>query len=287
MRRWFAFVFAIAGLIQFGQAQELRVPASLAAGAEAAISSTGSGKATFYLAGPGVSKKEEITLGNEIPLTAKDLRTAGNYLAILCSASCQSSSFYVLPAEPNSLTFLVHPSRVPVSQGDAVSGVALSFDRFRNLVLAPRSISFELTAGNAPVMSRSVRTQDGVAWFRTNSGKQAGLLTVVASADGLSTRRAVQQVASEPCSLRMNAQPTPKGIAVETEPMRDCSGNPVPDGTIVTFTASGPDGKITVDAPVKQDVARAQLESKGSTVISAASGVVMGNEVRVSGGQSR
>ncbi|HEY6768889.1 MAG TPA: hypothetical protein VI386_29395 [Candidatus Sulfotelmatobacter sp.] len=265
-------------------AQELRIPASLTAGVETSISTSGSGKGTFYLLGPGEAKKSEINLGGEIALTSQELRNAGNYVAIVCSDSCQSNSFWVAPATPASITFLVHPSRVPVALGDAVSGVAIPFDKFRNLVLAPQTINFQLSAGNSTLMTRAIRTQDGIAWFRTNSGRQAGLLSVLASADGLSTRRAVQQVASEPCDLRVTAQQTPKGITVATEPVRDCSGNPVPDGTIVTFTASGPSGKTTVDAPIKQDVARAQFVARGPSVISAASGVVMGNEVRLGGG---
>jgi hypothetical protein len=70
---------------------------------------------------------------------------------------------------------------------------------------------------------------------------------------------------------------------VETEPVRDCAGNPVPDGTIVSFTAKDGDEISTVDAPIKQDVARARIKANGSVVISAASGVVMGNELRVGG----
>ena len=91
----------------------------------------------------------------------------------------------------------------------------------------------------------------------------------------------MQQVASDPCNLRIKAQRTAKSILVETEPVRDCSGNAVPDGTIVTFTATDPAGKSTVDMPVKQGVARAQLLASGSAVISVASGVVMGNQLRL------
>jgi hypothetical protein len=68
---------------------------------------------------------------------------------------------------------------------------------------------------------------------------------------------------------------------VQTEPVHDCSGNPVPDGTIVSFTATAESGKSTVDAPVKKGIARAQMEASGPAVISGASGVVMGNEVRI------
>ena len=44
-------------------------------------------------------------------------------------------------------------------------------------------------------------------------------------------------------------------------------------------------GKSTVDAPVKQGVARARLIASGETSISVASGVVMGNEIRLDAGR--
>jgi len=272
---------ALISLFVASEAQEVRVPTSAVAGEEASISTAGSGKATFYLIGPGVSKKSDVSLGEEIHLQAQDLRSAGEYLAVVCSGECHNASFFVSAGKPHSLTFLVHPSRVPVAQGDAVSGVALPFDQFHNLVLGSETIDFQLTAGNASLLSRSLRTQDGIAWFRTASGKSAGALQVVASLDDLSTRRAVQQVASDPCNLRIRGERTATGILVQTEPVHDCAGNPVPDGTIVTFTATVGDEKSTVDAPIKQNVARAQIVASGPAVISAASGVVMGNELRI------
>jgi hypothetical protein len=274
---------AILCLAELGVAQELRVPASVTAGQETTISTTGSGKATFYLLGPGVSNKSDVSLGEEIHLRSQDVRNAGDYLAIVCGETCRRSSFYVTAAQPTGLTFLVHPSRVPAGMGEAVSGVALPFDQFHNLILDPVMVNFQLTAGNASLLSRAVRTQNGVAWFRTNSGKSAGKLQVVATLGTVSASRAVQQVAADPCNLRIKGQRTPKGIVVETEPVRDCSGNPVPDGTIVTFSAAGASGRSTVDAPIKQGVARAQIEASGPQVISVASGVVMGNELRVGG----
>ena len=164
-----------------------------------------------------------------------------------------------------------------------ISGVAFAFDEFGNLIFAPETVQFQLTSKEANLGSHSAQTKDGVAWFRTNSGKSAGAVQVTASLGDVSARRVVQQVASDPCRLQIKAQRTAKGIEVETEPVRDCAGNPVPDGTIVTFTAKNGDQISTVDAPVKQDVARARITAKGSMVISAASGVVMGNELRVGG----
>jgi hypothetical protein len=272
------------GMVQICCAQtvDMKVPGSLIAGDQTTISTAGSGKASFYLLGPGVSlKNNEVTLGQAIQLHSQDLRNAGAYLAILCSDTCHKASFYVTSAKPASLTFLVHPSRVPVRLDDAVSGVTFPFDQFHNLVLAPGTVNFQLTAGNAPLWSRAVRAQDGVAWFRTTSGRSAGALQVVAALDDLSVRRVVQQVASDPCNLRIKGQRTSAGILVETEPVHDCAGNSVSDGTIVTFTATDASGKSTVDAPIKQGVARAQIMVANTAVISVASGVVMGNELRI------
>jgi len=281
MYRIVLIAFLIGAAICLARAQDFHVPASATAGEDATISTTGSGKATFYLLGPGVSRKTDVSLGEEIHLQAQELRNAGAYLAIVCSSTCRGAGFYVTAAKPAILTFLVHPSRVPVAQGDAVSGVALPFDQFHNLVLTPVTVNFQLTAGNAPIFSRQVRTQDGAAWFRTSSGKSAGVVQVLASLDDLSARRAVQQVASDPCNLRIKGQRTAVGILVETEPVHDCAGNVVPDGTIVSFTATGSNSRSTVDAPIKKGVARAQIEGTGEASISVASGVVMGNELRI------
>lgn len=58
-----------------GMAQDLRVPASVTAGEEATISTSGSGKATFYLLGPGVSSKSDVSLGDEIRIGGKSCET--------------------------------------------------------------------------------------------------------------------------------------------------------------------------------------------------------------------
>src|SRR5205807_10221003 len=134
----------------------------------------------------GVSRKTDVSLGEEIHLQAQELRNAGAYLAIVCSSTCRGAGFYVTAAKPAILTFLVHPSRVPVAQGDAVSGVALPFDQFHNLVLNPVTVNFQLTAGNSQLLSRAVASQNGVAWFRTSSGKSAGKVQVAAMLGSLS-----------------------------------------------------------------------------------------------------
>ncbi len=275
-----ALLLCLAGFL-YAQAGDIHVPSSAVAGNPATVNAGGGGSGTFYLVGPTVTLKRDIKLGQDIQLTAKDLETAGRYVAIVCADSCHSADFFVSPAKPTDLIFLVHPSRAPVDRNDIISGVTFPFDEYHNLVFTPEKIDFELSSNGKSLLSHQATTQNGAAWFRTNSGRTAGPLQIAATLNGLTTRRVVQQVASEPCNLRIKGQRTAKSIVVETDPVRDCAGNPVPDGTIVTFTAKNGNDTDTVDAPIKKGIARAQMLANGPVTVSAASGVVMGNELRV------
>ena len=139
-------------------------------------------------------------------------------------------------------------------------------------------MKFELTV-NGQTVSRTETSKNGVAYTKLDSSKKEGPAQFVASSGNASTRRVVQLVASDPCSIRMSAQRDPNGILVRTDPIRDCSGNPVPDGTIVTFVSTDSRGKSTVDARIKRGVAQAQLPASNNATISVASGVVVGNEI--------
>lgn len=266
-------------------AAQLRVPATVAANSEVSIPTSGNGHATFYLVGPGHVAKREVQLGSEIKINADELRNAGRYVVILSSGDhSDSGAFYVTAAVPAALSFLDHPSRVPVAENNAISAVAFVLDKFHNVVLSPQTVNFRLTVKEAPPVLRSVTSRNGVAWTLVNSSRKEGAAHFDASLGDTTVDRVVQQVASDPCNLRIKAQPTPKGVLVETDPVRDCSGNTVPDGTIVSFTAIGPDGKSTVDAPIKRGVARTIIPIRQGATISVASGVVIGNEIHVGGG---
>lgn len=267
----------------YAQDVTLRAPSGAVAGTAAKIATTGSGSGTFYLVGPSSVVKRDVQLGQDISLSANEVQSSGRYIAIVCAGSCANADFFVAPAKPVTLVFLVHPSRAPVAKNGLISGVAMPFDEYHNLVLTPSSVDFQLSAKSGAPVSHKVETHDGAAWFRISSGKTAGPLEITASLNDVVSRRVVQQVASDPCNLRIKGERTPQGIEVETDPVRDCDGNPVPDGTIITFTARGGNETSTVDAPVKKDVARARITAKGPVVISAASGVVMGNELHLGG----
>ena len=280
-----ALLIAMIGMMTYpASAQQLRAPSHAAAGTGFAISTSGSGSGMFYLLGPSSAIKKKIQLGSEVQVDESEARSAGRYTAIVCDSSCSSVHFFVAAAEPDKLSFVVHPSRVPVGAPDAISAVAFAFDKYRNLVLVPTKVDFHVTLKGAPAVARSEETKDGIAWMRLASTKKGGPADVVASLGSNSDKRIVQQVPSDACNLRIHSTRKGDKIEVETDPVRDCSGNAVPDGTIVSFTATDAAGKSTVDAPLKKGIAKAEMPIHGEATVSVASGVAIGNEIKIGGG---
>jgi len=273
---WFA--------VDSANADELRVPQNAVAGQPISIGLSGNGNGTLFLIGQGQIIKREVKLGNDLQIKGEELRSAGRWIAILRSGGAsQSQAFWVQPGSPENLNFLARPSRVPVNQQGAISGTVFLFDKFNNWVLQPTPVNFSLSVKGSGV-TRAVTSRNGVAWIETSSAAREGAAQFVASVGSASVRRVIQQVASQPCNLRMHvSQRTRDRIIVETDPVRDCTGNAVPDGTIVTFTQNEKTGRSTVDARIKKGIARAELPASDNAMVSVAAGYTLGNELRVGG----
>ena len=263
------------------RAAELNVPATVAAGSGLSIPSSGSGSATLYVYGPGTAIKRKVELGQPIQLSADELQHAGRYVI---SVDDNSATFFVTAGPVQSIAFLARPSRVPADTPNVITGTAFIFDKYQNLVLQSQPVKFELNV-NGQTVTRTETTKNGVAFARLDSSKKEGPAQFVASSGPASVRRILQEVASDPCSIRMTAVRDKNGILARTDPIHDCAGNPVPDGTIVTFTSTDAHGKSTVDARIKRGIAEAQLPPSNDATISVASGVVVGNEIQWRGGQ--
>jgi hypothetical protein len=223
--------------------------------------------------------KQEINLGETATIPEGTLYGAGRYVAVLTGAASESDEFDVVAAKPANLSFLAKPSRLAVSIHDAITGAVYVFDAYHNLVTTPMPVAFELTTPVGAPQSRSVQTHDGAAWTAMDSTGHEGLDKFVASLDGITVTRVIRQVPGDPCGLKMSAKPVGERVALSTDPVKDCSGNAVPDGTIVTFTESYHGAVSTVDVPLKRDIAEAQLPVHQGSTISVASGVVMGNQI--------
>jgi hypothetical protein len=277
-----AFTLLVAALT--ASASEIHPPAQTTAGNSITIPTSGSGEATFYLIGPASAIKQKVQAGSGISIESDQLERAGRYIAILCASDgCTSANFFVNPAAPNRLSFLVHPSRVPVGSANGISAVAFVMDGFRNFVLKLAPVTFSIMPADGKEVSASRTSENGVAWVRLTSANKSGPTRLGASIGNDNEVRIVQQVAADACNLRIRAGRAEKGLLVETDPVRDCAGNPVPDGTVVSFTKSDAAGKTTVDVPIKRGVAKVEMPIDGRARITVASGVVTGNELEVAG----
>ncbi len=279
----FAIFLMLACAIPYGaRAANLKVPATVTAGNGLTIPTSGSGEATLYVVGPGTAIKKKVQLGQEFQLTADDLKNAGRYMIFIDGED--GATFFVTAGPVSSIAFLARPSRVPAATPNVIAGTAFIFDKYQNLVMQPEPVKFELTANGLNV-SRTETTRDGIAYTKLDSSRKEGAVQFIASSGQASVRRVVQEVAADPCNIRMHAERDKNGILVQTDPISDCAGNPVPDGTIVTFTSVDANGKSTVDARIKRGIAQAQLPASNNATISVAAGVVVGNEIKWGGGE--
>jgi hypothetical protein len=160
--------------------------------------------------------------------------------------------------------------------------MAIVRDSFENIVLRPAPVTFTVMPKGEKPVSATRSSENGIAWVRLTSARKEGATRLGASIGHADEIRVVEQVAADACNLRIQATRDRKGVLVETNPVHDCSGNPVPDGTVVSFTESDVRGKTTVDVPVKRGVAKIEMPIQGQAKITVASGVVTGNELEVS-----
>lgn len=272
-------VVLVSAPLLFAQSASLEVPRSVEAGSAFTVTTNGSGPATLVIVGLGQAMKRNVQLGQPVSIAAGTLYNAGHYLAILSGTSADPAPFDVVPSKPASLSFLARPSRLPVDVKGGITGAVYVFDAYKNLVTEPMPVSFDLTTPGAPDQSRTVATQDGRAWVAMDSSNKEGAAHFVARAGEIASTRIIGQVPGDPCSLNMTAKPAGNKVELETAPVRDCSGNPVPDGTIVTFTENSKAGESTVDVPLKRGIAQVEMPADPGANISVASGVVLGNQI--------
>lgn len=286
MSRRFALI--LAGLALFllhmarAQSADMELPKSVEAGSAFSIPTSGTGKATLYIVGMGQAIKQDVQLGTAASFPVGSLYNAGRYLAILVEpSSTDKGLFNVIPAsQPSHLSFLAKPSRLAVGRHNGISGTVYVFDAYRNLITAPQTVTFALSNPSGATEQHTAVTRNGAAWTEMDSTPKEGNDKFIAHVGDLSSTRIVEQVPGDPCGLKISAEPSGRRLDVKTAPILDCSGNAVPDGTIVTFTESFDGTKTTVDVPIKRGFAQVEMPADPGARISAASGVVLGNEIR-------
>ena len=260
----------------------MTLPKTIEAGSPFSVQTPGSGKAALFIFGTGQVLKRDVELGQTVFFAAGSLYNAGHYLVVLQGDSfSETDSLDVVPAsKPANLSFLAKPSRLPVGLHAGITGAVYVFDAYHNLILEPMPLSFELSSPTGTVQKRTVPTRYGAAWTEMDSTAQQGLAKFAASVGDISSTRVIGQVPGDPCGLKMNAQQSGRQIHLVTDAVRDCNGNAVPDGTIVTFTETLNGAQSTIDQPLKHGIAEATISAHNGAMLSVASGVVIGNQIR-------
>lgn len=266
----------------FANGATLILPDTIPAGSAFSIQTTGSGTGTLYIFSTGHVLKRDVQLGQTTYFAPGSLFISGHYLAVVTGHSfTETGSFDVLPeTKPAQLSFIAKPSRLPVGLHNGITGAVYVFDTYYNLVLAPTLVSFELAGPSGTIQKRDEMAHFGAVWTEMDSTNEQGNAKFVARAGDISSSRVVGQVPGDPCGLRMSAQRSSQQVQLVTDPVRDCHGNAVPDGTIVTFTASYNGLQSTIDQPIKHGTAQITLSAPTGAMFSVASGVAMGNQIR-------
>ena len=273
-------VFAPAEMLH-AQGVSMTMPRQVEAGSAFSIQTSGNGKAVLYIVGFGQVLRRDVDLGTASAFASGEVHNAGEYAVVLTGRTGKDSG--VLSVTPASkvanVSFLAKPSRLPVSLHNGISGAAYIFDAYQNLITAPTPVSFDLAVASGVPQTRSAVARNGYAWTQMDSASKEGAAQFTARAGDIASTRIIQQVPGDPCGLRLKARPAGKDVALETDPLRDCSGNAVPDGTIVTFTEAYGGKQTTVDVPLKRGIAQTELPAFNGAKISAATGGVLGNEI--------
>jgi len=275
-------IVLVAGQFTVAQSGGLQLPKAVEAGSAFTIQTSGSGQAVLYIVGPAQVLRRDVQLGETTSFAAGELHNAGHYVVVLVGGSSTETGAFDVTAvhQPTALSFIAKPSRLPVDLHDGISGVAYVFDTFQNLVLQPTQVSFQLSGVAGAPQMRTVMTHNGVAWTKMDSASKEGAAQFTAQDGSVADKRVIQQVPGDPCRLKMNIRRSGQRLELETEPVRDCNGNAVPDGTIVTFTEMYDGGEATVDVPLKRGIAKTEMPAHSGATISVATGVVLGNEIR-------
>lgn len=272
----------LAGQFAMAQSGASGFPRRVEAGAAFSVTFPGAGKATLYIVGPEAALKREIQRGATTNFPGGTLYNAGHYLAVLTGDSANVTYvFDVVPANrPGELSFLARPSRLPVDVPNGITGALYVFDGYHNLMTAQIPVRFELSGPSGEKQIHNETTRDGAAWTAMNSSPHQGPDKFSAEVEGASSLRVIRQVPGDPCGLKMSASPAGNKLQLVTEPVRDCNGNAVPDGTVVTFTEVFDGAQSTVDVPLKRGIAQVEMPSHSGATLSVASGVVLGNQIR-------
>jgi adhesin/invasin len=222
------------------------VPATLPVGNSSTLTAT----ATDQFGNPvadGTTISFTTSLGNVSPVTATTVggvvtatlnSTVAGVAAVTATVNSLSATAQVTftAGAPFTLTLTAVPTTLPVGNSSTLTATAT--DQFGNPVADGTTISFTTSLGT--LSSGAATTSSGSATV-TLSSIVAGVATVTATVGSLSATAQVTFTAGAPFTLTLTAAPATLPVgnsSTLTATATDQFGNPVADGTTISFTTS-------------------------------------------------
>ncbi len=176
-------------------------------------------------------RAQALFVADALPGTAYVTATLGSVVSSL--------PITITSGQPATLTLRAHPSAVAVAGGQAIVTATVR-DEGGSLVLDGTPVTFTATLGT--VEPASGLTLDGLAHAVFTAGPEVGQATVIATAGDVTATASISVLGiGQPYTVTLVAEPPQIQLdgapAVITATVVDALGDPVPDGTPVTFAA--------------------------------------------------
>ncbi|MEM7342676.1 MAG: hypothetical protein AAF485_00405 [Chloroflexota bacterium] len=202
-------------------------------------------------------------------------------------------SLLIEPGEPNGpILALLAPRSVVANGVDSATVVAFPADKYGNRLRANVPVTVEIQHPSHPHSQGlglhqviTTTTHDLYSWVKIPSGTVAGKTLIgISTAGGHSAEQVLIEIPQRPIDFSVTTQrkriPADgrQLVPLETTPLQDKHGNPVLDGTHVTFLMTDPAGnqrsipaitldskaEVTVQAPRQPGLARVQALTSGT-----------------------
>lgn len=158
------------------------------------------------------------------------------------------------PVEP--ITTLIGPKNITANNREASIASLIPFDQFGNPIADGTPFIIEALRPDGSNETYRVETDNLVAWRRLYSSTTSGRTRVASrfepneGAAAFGPEAILDETAGEPVAFSISADKTTAPadgrqlITLRSDPLRDRFDNELPDGTLVTFTATENDGRL-------------------------------------------
>jgi hypothetical protein len=204
-------------------------------------------------------------------ISGDDTRQSGMATLIASAGGALGrSSLTIEPDAPvDPIVPLVGPRSITSDGEHWTMAVSVPFDRFGNPVADGTAVNMRALHPGDQLEIQDTQTRNLVAWSRIYSRTRAGRTTVSMTAAGKHGPDAnFMEVPSWPVPFSLTASPANlpadgrQLVTIRSDVIRDQYGNPMLDGTLVTFVVDTPQGQPRfIPAYTIDGVAKAQLQA--------------------------